>query len=161
MTRLRELYDVLYEEGLVNKQQDFSDAVGISRPVISQLLLGKRPLLEKHVRKICRAYPFVNKDWLLTGNGAMITGALVTNNTEEKDLQGNVLPEEDVAKITDLEHRAALYEKKALEVKQLYDQLSDSYRVLSEKEEEISKLQAAIREKDSTISTLRQQIAHQ
>lgn len=161
MTRLRELYDVLYEEGLVNKQQDFSDAVGISRPVISQLLLGKRPLLEKHVRKICRAYPFVNKDWLLTGNGAMITGALVTNNTEEKDLQGNVLPEEDVAKIKDLEHRAALYEKKALEVKQLYDQLSDSYRVLSEKEEEISKLQAAIREKDSTISTLRQQIAHQ
>lgn len=161
MTRLRELYDVLYEEGLVNKQQDFSDAVGISRPVISQLLLGKRPLLEKHVRKICRAYPFVNKDWLLTGNGAMITGALVTNNTEEKDLQGNVLPEEDAAKITDLEHRAALYEKKALEVKQLYDQLSDSYRVLSEKEEEISKLQAAIREKDSTISTLRQQIAHQ
>lgn len=158
MSRLREVYDFLLEHDLVQKQLDFANAVSISRPVISQLLLGRRELLPKHVRNICRAFPFVNKNWLLNGEGDMLASVPSQNTSNDNEPHGSASLERGSAETSYLELYNTLNESKTLEVKRLYRQISDLCNIIIEKEEEISSLRASIAEKDGFILFMRQQI---
>ena len=55
----------------IKSQQDFANATGLNRSIVSFLYLGKRNLTDKHIRLICEGFDFVNPEWLRTGEGEM------------------------------------------------------------------------------------------
>lgn len=85
--RLKEVYEHLRKYHGVHTQIDFADAIKYSRPVISSALNGNEAYLtNKLFQNICEAYPDVfNLDYLLTGNGQLLTiREEVTNEELEK-----------------------------------------------------------------------------
>lgn len=65
----------------------FADAINISRPNFSQMMKGNRPIGDSILNKICVQLN-INKDWLLTGNGHMLTQA----HAPLKDVMQSVNP---------------------------------------------------------------------
>jgi transcriptional regulator with XRE-family HTH domain len=61
-------------------QKGFSNRTGIPSNYVSHLLIGHRNLTEKMSVKIVKAYPKLNREWLLWGEGEMIKGEGVTAN---------------------------------------------------------------------------------
>lgn len=46
----------------------FAEKIGVSQKTVSYMRHGKRSIAI-HADKVCRAYPQVKKEWLLTGRG--------------------------------------------------------------------------------------------
>lgn len=62
-------------------ERDFALAVGVSQQTMSNYLKGRNPSYEA-LEGIIRAYPDVNAEWLLTGEGEMLkTTANIDNRT--------------------------------------------------------------------------------
>lgn len=133
MNTIRELFDILEENQIIRTQQMFADMVGMSRPVISQLLSGKRQLTDKHIRKISRAFPFVNQNWLRTGEGEF-------GDIERVTAFSNASMEQKDKYWEEIKRWASMYEKKALEVNHLYNKLAEYSKALAEKEKELLEL---------------------
>lgn len=70
--RLKNLLEVLIQRRIVYNQKDFAEIAGIGATQMTMLLNGTRPFSELYINKICKAFPAVSKDWLLTGNGDVI-----------------------------------------------------------------------------------------
>lgn len=65
--RLKELIDVLKDNGIIYNQQDFSNKIGKSKTQVSGMLNGSLAVTEQTVHMIEAAFPAVNTYWLLTG----------------------------------------------------------------------------------------------
>ncbi len=70
--RLKNLLEVLIQRRIVYNQKDFAEIAGIGATQMTMLLNGTRPFSELYINKICKAFPTVSKDWLLTGDGDVI-----------------------------------------------------------------------------------------
>jgi len=51
-------------------QADFAKALGIGQSTLAMMEVGKREILDRHVKTICSIFR-VNEEWLRTGNGDM------------------------------------------------------------------------------------------
>ena len=73
--RLREVYEHLRQHFGVHTQIDFAKALGLTRPAISAAMNGNEAYLTDNLfKRICAAYQGVfNLDYLLTGNGQLLT----------------------------------------------------------------------------------------
>lgn len=173
MNRFLDLYLALERMGLIKSQQDFANATGLSRSVVSFLYLGKRNLTDKHIRLICEGFHSVNPQWLRNGEGEMFNYdpkesfdieadtdwdavvkdwvALHTTSDGKVDASGGP-DDEDSRVIEYISSKASLYDMKSEEVKELYSRLSD-------KEEEIAKLHRTIQRQALKIQLLQKQIA--
>lgn len=71
--RFRQSFDYLKDNGVLHKQSDLCDALGIGRSHVSEFYNGKEKYFtEGNVRKFAAAYSdYINEDWLLTGEGRM------------------------------------------------------------------------------------------
>lgn len=69
-------------------QKDLSDKTGLSTSVISHYITGERGITAKSALKIQSAFPAVNPDWLLTGDGKMFlqVGQSEADEAEEQEL---------------------------------------------------------------------------
>ena len=56
-------------------QSQFAHRIGIHQPSMSAILQGKRPCGDIIVAKIITAFPNISREWLMTGEGEMITDA--------------------------------------------------------------------------------------
>jgi transcriptional regulator with XRE-family HTH domain len=55
---------------------DFAEEIGVQRSSISHLISGRnKPSLE-FIQKILARFPEINPEWILNGNGEMITGMI-------------------------------------------------------------------------------------
>ena len=52
-------------------QQDLADKLGISRYTIESYEYARREIPDRTISDICRVFPNLNKEWLVTGSGEM------------------------------------------------------------------------------------------
>lgn len=132
--RLKEVYDHLRQYCGVHTQIDFASAIHYSRVYISAAMNGaEKYLTDKLFTNICEAYPGTfNLDYLLTGNGQLLTiEKKVTNEEIEKQI--NPQPTSYVDKyIASLEKQ----------VKDKDDQLADKDRIIKLLEQKVEVLEA-------------------
>lgn len=64
--------DWLKKSRIVLSQAEFSEKVGIKPSQVSEMLNGKRKISERTIHNIVEAFPDLNINWLLTGEGEML-----------------------------------------------------------------------------------------
>ena len=109
-------------EYLKLNKSSFSKEIGLSNNVtISRIIREKRRPSKKVLMLIASRFPFIRYNWLLTGEGEMLTGKSDNPVTDEKPYTGNFLPSSG--------------EKLFREVQ--YDSLVDALKVLVESNREL------------------------
>ena len=78
-------------------QQDFATYLGISPASLSSIFTGRTNPTNNHVQAIHRAFPEINVNWLLFGEGEMMEP---TSSKEQNGLEGTdaILPSEGGAR---------------------------------------------------------------
>lgn len=75
--RLNKGYEYLRSIGMVHTQADVAKAMGASRPNVSSALKGDgKVLTDKFLKRFANAFDVLSQDWLLTGEGPMLTSDL-------------------------------------------------------------------------------------
>lgn len=72
--RLKEVISFLKEERVIYNESDFAKQIEIGKSFLSDIKAGRKALSEQLVLKICKIEPRINRTWLLTGEGDMLTG---------------------------------------------------------------------------------------
>lgn len=72
--RLNKGFEYLRSIGMVHTQADMAKAMGASRPNVSSALKGDgKVLTDKFLKRFANAFDVLSQDWLLTGEGPMLT----------------------------------------------------------------------------------------
>lgn len=72
--RLNEVYEHLHNQCGVHTKAEFADKIQYARAYVSSALNGnEKYLTDKLFRSICEKFPQFNLDYLLTGNGELLT----------------------------------------------------------------------------------------
>lgn len=69
--RVRKLIKWLIYDGFAENDRDLAEKLGYSRSSFSQIMTEKVPLSDKFIDNITSVNGHINKDWVLTGNGAL------------------------------------------------------------------------------------------
>lgn len=69
-------------------QQEFAKKLGISAASLSSIFTGRTNPTNNHVRAIHRAFPAINIEWLMFGDGTMLSSA-----ANDADSAGGVMPD--------------------------------------------------------------------
>ena len=77
--RLKIFVNFLIVNLTIKNQADFAANIGIAKSQFSEVLSGKRKITENLVNKIHNSYPSLNKNWLSTGEGEMLTSVIQNN----------------------------------------------------------------------------------
>ena len=133
--RLREVYEHLRQHFGVHTQIDFAKALGLTRPAISSAMNGNEAYLTDNLfKRICAAYQGVfNLDYLLTGNGTLLT---VEEEVKAEQIEKESNPQQPSSYIDKL---IASLEK---QVKDKDSQLADKDRIIKLLEMKIEELEA-------------------
>ena len=133
--RLREVYEHLRQHFGVHTQIDFAKALGLTRPAISAAMNGNEAYLTDNLfKRICAAYQGVfNLDYLLTGNGQLLT---IQEEVKSEQIEKESNPQQPSSYIDKL---IASLEK---QVKDKDDQLADKDRIIKLLEQKIEVLEA-------------------
>lgn len=79
--RLGEVVKYLRFKGFANTQKEVAELLGMSPANLSSALRGdSRYLTDGLATKVCTNFIFINKDWLLTGEGEMLRDGIVMQN---------------------------------------------------------------------------------
>ena len=133
--RLREVYEHLRQHFGVHTQIDFANVLGLTRPAISAAMNGNEAYLTDNLfKRICAAYQGVfNLDYLLTGNGQLLT---IQEEVKSEQIEKESNPQQPSSYIDKL---IASLEK---QVKDKDDQLADKDRIIKLLEQKIEVLEA-------------------
>ena len=133
--RLREVYEHLRQHFGVHTQIDFAKVLGLTRPAISSAMNGNEAYLTDNLfKRICAAYQGVfNLDYLLTGNGQLLT---IQEEVKSEQIEKESNPQQPSSYIDKL---IASLEK---QVKDKDDQLADKDRIIKLLEQKIEVLEA-------------------
>lgn len=133
--RLREVYEHLRQHFGVHTQIDFAKVLGLTRPAISAAMNGNDAYLTDNLfKRICAAYQGVfNLDYLLTGNGQLLT---IQEEVKSEQIKKESNPQQPSSYIDKL---IASLEK---QVKDKDDQLADKDRIIKLLEQKIEILEA-------------------
>ena len=133
--RLREVYEHLRQHFGVHTQIDFAKALGLTRPAISSAMNGNEAYLTDNLfKRICAAYQGVfNLDYLLTGNGQLLT---IQEEVKYDQIEKESNPQHPSSYADKL---IASLEK---QVKDKDDQLADKDRIIHLLEQKIEVLEA-------------------
>lgn len=83
---LERILHLLKTRGLSSTQ--FADKVGVQRSSISHVLSGRNKPSLDFITKILLAFPDVNPDWLLMGNGEMIRDTITKITDTDTETSG-------------------------------------------------------------------------
>lgn len=73
--RLQDLINWLIANKSISCKADFAARVGLGKTFLSDILAGRSKITERTCELISQAFPEVNADWLLTGEGSMFLPA--------------------------------------------------------------------------------------
>lgn len=88
--RLKSVIGLLKERRYIRNQQDFTERIGSDKSTVSQIVNGRTPIPNKMFAQIAQAFPMLNIDFILTGEGEML------KNDDVETLSG-----EEMAKISE------------------------------------------------------------
>ena len=77
------IYQLMQHTGL--KQAEFAERLGMSAGSVSNIFTGRTNPTNNHVQAIHRAFPQVNINWLLFGEGEMMTKSSDAENSEKNN----------------------------------------------------------------------------
>ena len=88
--RLNEAYEWLRYRKLVSSKREFAEHIGIDKTNLSSAFNGMEKYLTDNLFiKISEAFPELNQDWLLTGEGNMLKEQSVSTYYENTNQQQN------------------------------------------------------------------------
>ena len=133
--RLNEVYEHLRKHFGVHTKKDFADALGIKQPGLYSAMNGNDAYLTDNLfKRICAEYQGVfNLDYLLTGNGQLLT---IQEEVKSEQIEKESNPQQPSSYIDKL---IASLEK---QVKDKDDQLADKDRIIKLLEQKIEVLEA-------------------
>ena len=133
--RLNEVYEHLRKHFGVHTKKDFADALKIKQPGLYSAMNGNEAYLTDNLfKRICAAYQGVfNLDYLLTGNGQLLT---IQEEVKSEQIEKESNPQQPSSYIDKL---IASLEK---QVKDKDDQLADKDRIIKLLEQKIEVLEA-------------------
>lgn len=70
--RIRQAFLYLKKEGVVRNQQHFTESIRYDKSTVSQILNGRMNPPNKMFESICSVYPFIDINWLRSGEGEML-----------------------------------------------------------------------------------------
>ena len=165
MNRFKVIYEHIIGSKYASSQEDFAHKTDISRTIVSQLLTGKRVLNDKQIVKICAAFPFVDSEWLRSGEGMPFSydSKGLPSPEELKDLDSVLLflngIDDEQTYTNQLESLAILYASKMAEVQDLYSQMAGLMNQLESKEKENAALSQKVLFQARTLQLLNQELA--
>ena len=151
--RLREVYEHLRQHFGVHTQIDFAKALGLTRPAISAAMNGNEAYLTDNLfKRICAAYQGVfNLDYLLTGNGTLLTIEEEVKAEQVAAPTAIIPPAFDFSIVIEHAVKAATaYADQTIAT--LKSQLADKDKMLTDKDDIITNLKARIRDLERTIA---------
>lgn len=151
--RLREVYEHLRQHFGVHTQIDFAKALGLTRPAISSAMNGNEAYLTDNLfKRICAAYQGVfNLDYLLTGNGTLLTIEEEVKAEQVAAPTAIIPPAFDFSIVIEHAVKAATaYADQTIAT--LKSQLADKDKMLADKDDLIANLKARIRDLERTIA---------
>lgn len=133
--RLREVYEHLRQHFGVHTQIDFAKVLGLTRPAISAAMNGNEAYLTDNLfKRICAAYQGVfNLDYLLTGNGQLLT---IQEEVKSEKIEKESNPQQPSS------YADKLIYSLEKQVKDKDDQLADKDRIIKLLEQKIEVLEA-------------------
>lgn len=88
--RLNKGFEYLRSIGMVHTQADVAKAMGASRPNVSSALKGDgKVLTDKFLKRFANAFDVLSQDWLLTGEGPMLTSDLSGSGDYSPNVNGS------------------------------------------------------------------------
>ena len=73
-SRVNQAYSYLYDIGAIHSQKELSEKMGASAPNVSSALKGVESVLtDRFLNRFSDTFPIINKAWLLTGEGEMLS----------------------------------------------------------------------------------------
>ena len=128
--RLNEVYKYLFAHSNINSKTNFADVLGIQRTGLSAAMNGsKANLTDNLFSKICSKFPIFNLDYLLTGNGQLLT---INEEVKAQEIE---------------KHYGGI------------DQSSLINALIAKSDEAIASLKRELQTKDDLIQSLRDQLA--
>ena len=132
--RLKIFVNFLIVNLAIKNQADFAANIGIAKSQFSEVLSGKRKITDNLVNKIHNSYPSLNRNWLSTGEGEMLT-SVIQNNKNGDNIQGNTITiNKQDGEMSDV-------------IKSLVSQLFTSQQQISKNQEQIDRLITLIENK--------------
>lgn len=116
--RIKIVFDFLKNNGHIHNQQHFADKIGYGKSNVSLVLNGKIPASNDLFNSISTAFPILNREWLLTGEGEMLSKQ---PSREEEPSMARVLEELAAQRSTLL----AMLAEKDRHISQLLAMLND------------------------------------
>ena len=137
--RLNEVYEHLHNHFGVHTKGEFADIIKYARAYISSAMNGnERYLTDKLFTNICEAYPDVfNLDYLLTGNGTLLTADEEIKSSEIKQMNNASVNTIDPSSQTN-----AIIAAYIEAVSQLKERIKEKDATIAEKDERIAELKA-------------------
>lgn len=87
--RLNKGFEYLRSIGMVHTQADVAKAMGASRPNVSSALKGDgKVLTDKFLKRFANAFDVLSQDWLLTGEGPMLTSDMSGSGDNSPNVNG-------------------------------------------------------------------------
>lgn len=145
--RLNEVYEHLRNHFGIHTKTQFAAVLKITQPALSSAMNGNEAYLTDNLfKRICAAYQGVfNLDYLLTGNGQLLTIQEDVHNEENEKLY-NPQPIDQSSLVN------ALLAAKDETIDSLKSRIADLQRTIADKEE-------IIKARDARIATLERQLA--
>lgn len=81
--RIKVVFDFLKNNGHIHNQQHFADKIGYGKSNVSLVLNGKIPASNDLFNSISTAFPILNREWLLTGEGEMLNESGKVSATDD------------------------------------------------------------------------------
>lgn len=88
--RIKKAYEYLRFQGLVGTQEEVAKKMNRQRTNVSSALNGeKRYLTDSFVRDFCQTFGTINPEWIITGDGPMLTSGDQTINAKGSTITGS------------------------------------------------------------------------
>lgn len=97
--RFKDMFLYLRENKRVRNQQDFTERISSDKTTVSRIMNGHITIPNNLFVNISNAFPYINVDWLRTGEGEMLRAGYTQNVTESENFTqtGNVTVHGDSA----------------------------------------------------------------
>ena len=99
--RLRKIVNFLKEQRKVFSDADCARILEIGRPDFSQMMSGKRQVSKRIVSNLVARFPEINEEWLLTGEGNMLSNPLPLTDGHSISIAGEGIKENEINVNTD------------------------------------------------------------
>ena len=137
--RFNEVLEFLKTKRIILSQAEFAQKIGIQASQISEMINEKRKISERTVRRIVDAFPQININWFLTGEGEML------NDIQQNEVVYDGSNNPAFLKANDC---------RSNDQYQAYDEIPNLMYVPKEMMEQLSCLSKTVFEQQKTISEL-------